>query len=121
MAMRRSPRPVAVRTIKQLSSLESRLSDAAAEIESLSALVTRQSEILRCVVRAVRGKPPPDTFWSVHDAGELTELTVRLLKEALKHFDSLPPVPGPQAAWVAPARRLVTGRPLRLPRNLESP
>lgn len=46
------------------------------EDEFNTELITRQGDLLRGVVNAVRGEPTPDVLWSVHDAPELVQALV---------------------------------------------
>jgi hypothetical protein len=39
-------------------------------------LIARQGDLLRGVVNALRGEPPPDTLWSHHDAPDLARAIV---------------------------------------------
>lgn len=42
-------------------------------------LISRQGDLLRGVVNALKGEPPPDTLWSVHDAPQLAAAMVAAL------------------------------------------
>lgn len=52
-----------------------------AENNFTTELCNRQADLLRGVVNALKGAPPPDTTWSHHDAPELALKAAKALRE----------------------------------------
>jgi len=75
--------------LQEIATLRAELAEAQSECAHLQELVIRQGEKLRAVVNALRGPPPPDTAWSVHDAPELAVATVAELAEARRDVEAL--------------------------------
>ncbi len=58
------------------------------EVLGMHDLIVRQGGLLNGVVNAIRGMPPDDTLWSVHDAPELASKMMEQLNK-LAMFASL--------------------------------
>lgn len=73
---------------EMLDKLRARLRELEEELHGTSRLVVKQGGLLRRVVDAIRGRPPEDGMWSVHDAPELAERVVTLLRKGMAAADT---------------------------------
>src|SRR5882757_5661032 len=67
--------------------LAAELAEEKIETENACDLIARQGDLLRGVVNALRGEPPPDTLWSHHDVIILAAQMAQRVRdlEALVH------------------------------------
>lgn len=56
--------------------LQAELADVKAEEDNSYQLVARMGALLKGVVNALRGAPPPDTLWSYHDAPDRAQAAI---------------------------------------------
>lgn len=61
------------------NAVANRIAELEEEEVSMTDVIIRQGDLLRGVVNALKGPPPPDTSWSHHDAPELAQNLVNEL------------------------------------------
>jgi hypothetical protein len=67
--------------VDHYQTLAAELAEAKEEADHNYRLISRQGRLLSATVNVLRGDPPDDTLWSVHDVVELTQALVETVRD----------------------------------------
>lgn len=72
----------------QLDKARKKIAELEEELHGTARLVVKQGTLLTRVVNTIRGRPPENGLWSVHDAPELAERVVTLIRKGMAAADT---------------------------------